>query len=335
MEFVYEPIGTRVVFGSGSASKIRAEVERLGIERPFLITRRRELASDWAASVFDGAAMHVPADVAERARRQASKVHADGLVAIGGGSTIGLAKAIALETSLPIVVAPTTYSGSEMTSIWGLTRDGKKTTGRDRKVLAKTVVYDPELTKTLPPAIAAVSGMNAIAHGVEALYAENGNPVVSSMAEEAIRSLAAGLPQNAYAQCLYGAFLAGAALGSVGMALHHKLCHVLGGSFGLPHAETHTVILPHAAAYNRDGAPDAMARVARALGLESAPEGLFDLALALHATTSLRALGMNEADLDRAADMSTENPYYNPCPVTREGVRALLDDAFHGERPRT
>ena len=276
MEFVYEPIGTRVVFGSGIATKIRAEVERIGIERAFLITRRRELASDWAAGVFEDAAMHAPADVCERARQQASKVSADGLVAVGGGSTIGLAKAIALETSLPtlpIVAVPTTYSGSEMTSIWGLTRDGKKTTGRDLKVLAKTVVYDPELTKTLPPPIAAVSGINAIAHAVEALYAENGNPVVSSMAEEAIRSLAAGLPQNAHARCLYGAFLAGAALGSVGMALHHKLCHVLGGSFGLPHAETHTVILPHAAAYNHNTALDAMARVARALGAESAPDG--------------------------------------------------------------
>ena len=335
MEFVYEPIGTRVVFGNGSASRIRAEVERLGIERAFLITRRRELAANWAAGVFEEAAMHVPADVAKRARRQASKVSADGLVAVGGGSTIGLAKAIALETSLPIVAAPTTYSGSEMTSIWGLTRDGKKTTGRDLKVLAKTVVYDPELIKTLPPNLAAVSGMNAIAHGVEALYAESENPVVSSMAEEAIRTLAAGLPQKAHAQCLYGAFLAGAALGSVGMALHHKLCHVLGGSFGLPHAETHTVILPHAAAYNHDAALDAMARVARALGAESAPDGLFDLALALDAPTSLSALGMKEIDLDRAAEISTENPYYNPRPVTREGVRALLDDAFHGKRPRT
>lgn len=334
MELVYEPIGTRVVFGSGSAATIRAEVERLGIERPLLITRRRELTSDWAAGVFEDAAMHVPADVVERARRQATDVSADGLVAIGGGSTIGLAKAIALETSLPIVAVPTTYSGSEMTSIWGLTRHGKKTTGRDVKVLAKTVIYDPELTQTLPPAIAAVSGMNAIAHGVEALYAENGNPVVSSMAEEAIRSLAAGLPRNAHAQCLYGAFLAGAALGSVGMALHHKLCHVLGGSFGLPHAETHSAIVPHAAAYNRDAAPDAMARVARALGVESAPEGLFDFARALSAPTSLAALGMKEADLDRAAEISTENPYYNPRPVTREGVRALLDDAFHGTRPR-
>lgn len=334
MELVYEPIGTRVVFGGGSAAKILTEVERLGIERPFLITRRREIASDWAAGVFEDAARHVPAGVVARARQQASDVNADGLVAIGGGSAIGLAKAIALETSLPIVAVPTTYSGSEMTSIWGLTRDGNKATGRDLKVLAKTAIYDPELTRTLPPAIAAVSGMNAIAHGVEALYARNGGPVVSSMAEEAIRSLAAGLPQNAHAQCLYGAFLAGAALGSVAMALHHKLCHVLGGSFDLPHAETHTVILPHAAAYNRDAAPDAMGRIARALEVESAPEGLFDLARSLGAPASLDALGMQEADLDRAAEISTENPYDNPRPVTREGVRALLDDAFHGRRPR-
>lgn len=334
MELIYEPIGARVIFGCGAASTLQHEAARLGIERALMITRRRELDSGWAAAVFDQAAMHVPTEVVEHARARVAAVDADGLVAVGGGSTIGLAKAIARETSLPIVAVPTTYSGSEMTSIWGLTENGEKTTGRDPKVMAKTIVYDPELTATLPASLAAVSGMNAIAHAVEALYAKKTTPAIASMAEKAIRSLASGLRGGTPAQCLYGAFLAGAALDSVGMALHHKLCHVLGGSFGLPHAETHTVILPHATAYNRNEAPEAMAIVAGALDTKSAPEGLFDLGVTLGTPTSLASLGMQESDLDRAAEIATENPYYNPRPVTRERVRVVLDDAFHGKWPR-
>ena len=228
-----------------------------------------------------------------------------------------------------------------MTPIWGLTEGGVKTTGRDARVLPKTVIYDPELTLTLPPAAAGTSGINAMAHAVEALYAENANPITSLMAEESLRALAASLPKitaepanlEARSEALYGAWLAGMVLGSVGMALHHKLCHTLGGSFGLPHAETHTLILPHAAAYNAAAAPQAMARVARALGAENAPTGLFDLAQAVGAKMALSEFGMGEADLDRATDIALSNPYYNPRPIEKTAIRALLDDAFHGRAP--
>jgi alcohol dehydrogenase class IV len=285
--------------------------------------------------------MHVPVEVARAAREEAERAGADGCVAVGGGSTTGLAKAIALASPLPILAIPTTYAGSEMTPIWGLTEGGVKRTGRDLRVLPRTVIYDPELTLTLPAALSATSGMNAIAHCVEALYSKDANPVISLMSEEGIRALAASLPAivrqsadlEARSQALYGAWLAGCALGAVGMALHHKLCHTLGGAFNLPHAETHTVILPHAAAYNAPAAPEAMSRVARALGRDAAPQGLYDLAASLGAPSSLRELGMPEEGLDRAADLAVENPYYNPRPVTRGGIRALLENAFHGGPP--
>ena len=246
---------------------------------------------------------------------------ADCCVAIGGGSTIGLAKAIARDSGLVIVAVPTTFAGSEMTPIWGLTEGGVKTIGRDACVLPKTVIYDPKLILRLPPAAAGISGINAMAHAVEALYVEYANPITSLMAEESLRALAASLPKIVAA--LYGAWLAGTVGGSVGMALHHKLCHTLGGSFGLPHA----------AAYNAIAAPEAMARVARAIGTESAPTGLYDLARSVGAEMALSSFGMQEADLDRAAGLALSNPYYNPRPIEKSAIRALLDDAFHGRAP--
>jgi maleylacetate reductase len=286
--------------------------------------------------------MHVPAAVAAAARDKARRVRADCCVAIGGGSTTGLAKAIALTAKLPILAIPTTYAGSEMTPIWGITEGGVKKTGRDVRVLPKTVIYDPALTTSLPVALSVTSGINAIAHCVEALYSKDANPIISLIAEEGIRALASGLralvkqPQDleARSRALYGAWLGGVAMGAVGMALHHKLCHTLGGTFNLPHAETHTVVLPHAVAYNTSAAPEVMERIARALSARSAAEGLFDLAASLGAAVSLKSFGMRREQLDQAADIAIQNPYYNPRPVTREGIRGLLEDAFEGRRPR-
>jgi maleylacetate reductase len=279
--------------------------------------------------------MHVPIETAQAAREEAARLGADACVAVGGGSTTGLAKAIALTSDLPIIALPTTYAGSEMTPIWGLTQDGVKKTGRDVRVLPRTVIYDPDLTLTLPVGLSVVSGINSIAHCVETLYSKDTNPILSLAAEDGIRAMASALPRiaEARAEALYGAWLGGMVLGAVGMALHHKLCHTLGGSFGLPHAETHTVILPHAVAYNAPETPDAVARTARALGTKDAAGGLWDLAAYLGAPLSLEAIGMRRRDLERAADLAVENPYWNPRRVTREGVRRLLEDAFEGRRP--
>jgi maleylacetate reductase len=260
---------------------------------------------------------------------------------VGGGSTTGLGKAIALESSLPILAIPTTYAGSEMTPIYGITEGGLKKTGRDPRVLPRTVIYDPSLTLGLPSGLSATSGMNAIAHAVEGLYAEDANPVTSLLAVEGIRALAQGLPHvmtdprdlEGRGECLYGAWLCGAVLGSVGMALHHKLCHTLGGTYNLPHAETHTVVLPHAIAYNRAAVPAAMQRAADAIGAEDAAQGLYALARTLGAPAALKDIGMREADLDRAAEIATQSPYYNPRPIEYGAIRQLLDDAYHGREP--
>lgn len=339
--FVYAALPVRVVFGRGKVAEAAAEALRLGIKRPLVITTPSQAES--AAAIvkaangvaFAGAAMHTPVKVTEKAMAVLGAEGCDGTIALGGGSSTGLGKAIALRTDLPQLVIPTSYAGSEMTNILGETADGAKTTRRDPKIQPETVIYDPELLGTLPPQFAATSGMNAIAHAVEGLYAADGNPVVSLMAEEGIRALASALPKGKAGQdeALYGAWLCGAVLGSAAMALHHKLCHVLGGTFDLPHAETHTVILPHATAYNAPASEDAMRRIARALGASSAAQGLFDLAQSLGAPLALKDIGMPEAGLDRAADIAVANPYPNPRKLDLDAIRQLLDDAFHGRRP--
>jgi len=348
--FTYVGLPARVVFGVGALAQLPAELDRLGAKRALLLSTpeqseavRRVAASlgDRAAGVYEKAAMHVPVEVAQDARRVARELQADVGITVGGGSTTGLGKAIALTSSLPIVAVPTTYAGSEMTPIYGLTEGGMKKTGRDVRVLPRTVIYDPALTFSLPAALSAASGMNAIAHCVEAMYAQDANPVISMMAEEGIRALAAALPvivreprnHKARSEALYGAWLAGISLGSAGMALHHKLCHTLGGTWNLPHAETHAIVLPHAARYNRDAAPGAMARIARALGTKDAPTGLFDLEVKLGLKMKLADLGMKAADLERAADLATQSPYPNPAPVEKAAVRALLEAAYTGRRP--
>ena len=228
-----------------------------------------------------------------------------------------------------------------MTPVYGLTEGGLKKTGRDLRVLPKTVIYDPELTLSLPASISVTSGINAIAHAAEGLYAQDANPITALMAEEGVRALGAGIGRvvsrlddlDARADCLYGAWLCGAVLGSVGMALHHKLCHTLGGTFNLPHAETHTIVLPHALAYNREAAPLAMQRIARALGASDAAQGVFDLARDNGAPTALKDIGMKESDIGVALDIALKTPYWNPRPLERAALRTLLEAAYEGRRP--
>lgn len=348
--FRFPGLPTRVVFGRGTLAEVPREMEALGRSRAVVLAtpHQREEAEALAArlgaravGVIAEAVMHTPVAVTEAAMARVAGLDADCVVAVGGGSTTGLAKAIALRTDLDQIIVPTTYAGSEMTPILGETRDAVKTTQRSDRIRPETVIYDVDLTLGLPPGLSATSGLNAIAHAVEALYAQDRNPIVSLMAEEAIRALAGALPRilkdpgdrAARSDALYGAWLAGACLGTVGMALHHKLCHVLGGAFDLPHAETHAVVLPHAAAYNAPAAPEAMARVARALAAPEAAQGLFDLAAGLGAPTALSAIGMPRDGLDRAAEMAVAQPYWNPRPPEREAIRRRLDDAFHGRRP--
>lgn len=346
--FVYTSLAARVVFGAGRIAELGAEVQRLGAKRVLLLCTPgraamvRRVASDLPVSgVFNEAAMHTPIALVEKARQQARAVQADACVAVGGGSTIGFGKAIALESGIPVLAVPTTYSGSEMTTIWGVSEGRAKKTGRDPKVLPKTVIYDPELTFDLPAAVSAASGMNAIAHCAEALYAHDGNPIVSLMAEEGIRALAFSLPKvvsnpkdpGGRENALYGAWLAGMTISTTSIALHHKLCHILGG-FGLPHAETHAIVLPHALAYNAPAASEAMKRIERALGGNEAPVRLFSLLKDLKLPTRLADVGMKQDDLERAARMAVEAPYPNPRKVEYAPVLALLTAAYEGRSPR-
>jgi len=348
--FLYEALPARVRFGAGMLAVLPEELDRAGKSRALVLstTQQRDQAEQIAAligaravGIFDQATMHTPVAVTEQAVARVRALGADCTVAVGGGSTTGLGKAIALRTDLMQFVVATTYAGSEMTPILGQTEGGRKTTQRGAAILPEVVIYDVDLTLGLPTGMSATSGMNAIAHAVEALYAKDRNPIISLMAEDGIRALGRALPVimddprngDARADALYGAFLCGTCLGAVGMALHHKLCHVIGGSFDLPHAETHTIILPHATAYNAPAEPEAMARIAAALGAESAARGLYDLASRLGAPLALRDLGMKEQDIDRAVREATENPYWNPRPIEPEPIRALIARAWAGDVP--
>lgn len=351
--FIYETLATRVVFGAGTVTKVREEVEALGAKRAVVIstpTKRNypdqvaEIVGDLCVGVLKEAVQHVPVEVVEKSLEKITSLQADSLIAIGGGSAIGLAKALALKTGLPILAIPTTYAGSEMTPVWGKTENGIKTTGRNVLVKPKTVIYDPEFTVSLPTKLTVTSAMNALAHCVEGLYAENKNPIINLLAEEGIRSISNSIPKileestnlSYRSEALYGCWLGGTVLSSVGMALHHKLCHVLGGSFNLPHAETHTVILPYAIWYNASHIPEALSVMARALGTaeEDVASYLFDLSQSLGAPTSLEEIGMSESDLDTAAELATKNPYYNPRSIDKQGIRKLLEYAYIGEQPK-
>ncbi|KAJ6618871.1 iron-containing alcohol dehydrogenase [Mycena sp. CBHHK59/15] len=349
--FVYNALPARVIFGSGTLAQVGAEIQRLGCSNALVLTASfhakdgetlRASLGALAVGIYANATMHTPTNVTEEAVELANTLGADCLVALGGGSVIGLAKAMALRTDLPQIVVPTSYSGSEATSIIGQTANGVKTTQKTLKVLPEVIIYDVDLTLTLPAQMTITSGLNAIAHAVEALYSKEANPITDMLAEQGIVRVANALPvlgkephnTDARSDALYGAWACGACLGAVSMALQHKLSHMLGGTFNLPHSETHTVLLPHTIAYNTPFATAAMAKVARSLGAVSAARGVFDLAKSLGAPYSLKQLGMKEEDLSPAADIAMESPYPNPAPLEREGLLKLLRDAYEGKRPQ-
>ncbi len=343
--FTYDAFPGRVVFGAGTLARVPAELEQLGVRRPLLIAtgsaaaRAEELRAslgDGEAGVLTGVRAHVPIDDVLAARATVRGVDADGIVAIGGGSVIGLAKAVAAEMPVTLLAVPTTYSGSEMTPLYGVTDAGTKHTVRDPRVLPRAVVYDPELTLTLPASATAASAFNAIAHCVEAFYGPGANPLTSLICETGLGFLTGVLPDvvadpedlDSRSDLLYGAHLAGTALAVGGTALHHRVCHVLGGSFGLGHADANAVMLPHVLRFNAPAIPDEIEWIADAIGADDPAARLADLAAEVGAPTSLSALGLAEADLDEAARRVVAEPPANPRPVDFAAVRALLADAW-------
>ncbi len=342
--------GQKVRFAAGLRNDVCAELSALGsnkalvLSTPQQVDMAMELAAtigDRAAGVFTRATMHTPVDVTQEAVEHALSVQADSIVSIGGGSTIGLGKAIALRTGLPQIAIPTTYAGSEATPILGQTEDGVKTTLTDAKILPRIILYDPELVASLPPAMTVTSALNAMAHAAEALYAKDRTEQTTELAIEGLKAFAEGLPKvtanpndlKARAETQHGAWACGTVLGLVGMALHHKLCHTLGGSFNLPHAETHAIVLPHAIAYNSMGVPALLAPVSDILGGSEPGQALWDFSREMGAPLALKDLGLSETDLDRATEIALRNPYWNPRPVTADGLRALLQNAWAGNAP--
>lgn len=350
LTFAHDTLGQRVLFGTGLAREhLAAEIERRAVSRVMVIAGEQEsgLAADLTAGLpvalrWDEVAQHVPSEVADRARSAAREYDIDLLVTVGGGSTTGLAKAVAMTTGIPIIAVPTTYAGSEATNVWGLTEGARKTTGVDSRVLPVTVVYDAALTLSLPVGLSVASGLNAIAHCVDSMWAPRTDPINRALAVEGIRALTPGLraihadPQSVEGreQSLYGAYLAAVAFASAGSGMHHKICHVLGGTYDLPHAETHATVLPHVLAYNAPAAPDASARLAEAFAAAGALEGLLELKSDLDAPSALRDYGFEEASIPEAARLVADAvPDSNPRPVTVDSLERLLRDAWAGTPP--
>ena len=347
--FTHEGVPTRVVFGLGARHGLADELDRLGLTQVMLIASgSSRAAADALVALLDhrltwrvdGVHQHVPAELAEEATADAARVGADGVVTLGGGSATGLGKAVAL-SGLPLVAVPTTYAGSEMTPIWGLTAAGQKQTGRDVRVLPRTVVYDAELTFGLPPLVTAASGMNAVAHCMEALWAAGASPLSGPLALDGARALCEALPAAITAptdpkcrsRALVGACQAGMALATAGTGLHHRLCHVLGGRYDLPHAETHAAVLPHVVGFNEPVLGPLAARMAIAVGAGRASSGLHDLAVRMGLTMSLSELGMPESAIEEVAAEVAADPPPNPRAVDEAALKSLLRAAWEGDGP--
>ncbi|TVT10236.1 maleylacetate reductase [Amycolatopsis bartoniae] len=348
MEFDHVTLGQRVRFGTNrAADNLVAEVDRLGAKRVMVIASRHEapIAEAVTAGIetgvwHDDVAPHVPIAKAEHARSVAAEHDVDLVVSVGGGSTTGLAKAVAMTTGLPIVAVPTTYAGSEATNVWGITESARKTTGVDDKVLPTTVIYDAALTLSLPVDLSIASGLNGMAHCVDSMWAPRTDPINQVLAAEGIRALAEGLavikadPRNLTGRenTLYGAYLSAVAFASAGSGLHHKICHVLGGAYDLPHAQTHAVVLPYVLAFNAQAAPESEKRIAAAFGAATAVEGLNTLRAALDAPRALKDCGMAEENIPEAADLILPVvPDSNPRTVDRESLEELLRAAHAGK----
>lgn len=348
MRFTHETLGQRVVFAAGeSPEAVAAEVSALGRSRVMLIASDREVGlEDPIASRIrvvlrhNEVVRHVPVEVAKRARDAATSSGADVVVSVGGGSTTGLAKAVAMTTGLPIVAVPTTYAGSEATNMWGLTEGETKTTGLDPRVLPASIIYDAVLLTTLPGELTVASGLNALAHCIDSMWGPRVDPIDRALASEGIRGLATGLPQVAadpksirgIEQTLYGAYLAAVAFASAGSGMHHKICHVLGGMFNLPHAQTHAIVLSHVLAFNLPHAPEAERRIAAAFGSATATQGLRSLRERLDAPRALKDYGMPQDGIAKAlAPIKAAVPANNPTPVTDDNLSALLRAAWEGD----
>jgi alcohol dehydrogenase class IV len=350
MEFNFSALPWQLIFAPGAMQQLPDEMDKRNLKRALVLSTPQQnhhldMIADLVGARFAGgfaeAVMHVPVETVAAAQVAARSVDADCTISIGGGSTTGLGKVLALKFDLANIAIPTTYAGSEMTNVWGMTECGRKTTGRDDRVVPNVTIYDPKLTLDLPAAISGPSGINAIAQAVVNVTAATPNPIISALAVDGIKAMSRSLPQvithphniDARTEALYGACLCAAALGLGITGLHHRLCHTLGGCFNTSHADTHAILLAYSIAYNAQTVPAGTQRVAEAMGTNDAALGIWELLQNVSSKTNLQHLGLEESDLGKVADIATETPCNNPAAVTRQGVLGLLADAFHGAQP--
>ncbi|AEQ50386.1 maleylacetate reductase [Pelagibacterium halotolerans] len=350
LSFTHRQLPATIRFGAGCRHELKAILETRNLMRALVLTTPeqahlgRSIADEigpLCAGVFEGARMHTPMEVTRDTMALAQSVRADCLVAIGGGSTTGLGKAVSVRSGLPQFVIPTTYAGSEVTPVLGETENARKTTRRADAILPGLVLYDPELTYSLPASFTLTSAVNAMAHAAEALYAPDCTPIIRLMAYEAVGVMMRALPKlyaepanaEARAEALYAAWLCGTCLGATTMGLHHKICHVLGGTFDLPHAPTHCIMLPHVLAYNKNAAPGAYADLALAMGTERPELAIYDMVLTQNGPVALSALGMTEHGIGEVITQLRASPYANPAPLDETRLRTMLANALAGRAP--
>jgi maleylacetate reductase len=305
-------------------------------------------------AIFDRVQPHVQDVQVQEALALAQEINADAVIGVGGGSPIGMAKATGFQLQLPIVAIPNTYAGSEMTPVYGITHTNenppRKVTVNDPKITPRLVIYDPELTLDLPPELTASTGINALAHCIEALYSKTRNPLSTAAATKGVqhihnslfRCFQDGKNIEARTEMLLGAHLAGFSLASVSMGLHHGLCHLLGGTANVPHGIANAIILPHAIGFNADATATQLIPAAEALGIsldgtnpkrviETMGQSIFELIGRMNLPQRLRDAGVAESNLPRLAETAFQNRTVqnNPKPIATVGqLERLLRDAW-------
>jgi maleylacetate reductase len=364
-QFHYVSYAQEIIFAPGSARQVGQAAERRGWRNLMLCANRsmqsngtidsiKSSLGERLVAVYDRVQPHVQDIQFHEVLATTREKSVDAVIGLGGGSSLGMAKAVGFESHLPIIAIPTTYAGSEMTSVYGITHTDedppRKVTVSDPGVTPKLVLYDPELTLALPPALTASTGINALAHCMEALYSKTRTPISTAAAVHGVRHIIGALLNcyldgkdlEARTQMLLGSHLAGFSLASASMGLHHGLCHVLGGTANVPHGIANAIILPHAIRFNADATATQLIPAAEAIGVpvnrvnpmvvvEALVQKIFYLIGKMTLPQRLRDAGVAESDLSRLAQIAFQNRTVqnNPNPITEPAqIETLLREAW-------
>lgn len=363
--FHYTSFAQEITFAPGALAQLREAVERFGWRRILLCTSHsmqrngyvnsiKASLGDSLVAVFDQVQPHVQDVQVKEALGLAAENNVDAVIGMGGGSPIGMAKAIGFQTHVPIIAIPTTYAGSEMTPVYGITHTDenppRKVTVNDPKIVPTLVIYDPQLTLDLPPELTASTGINALAHCIEALYSKTRNPLSTAAATSSVQHIHNALLNcyqdghnlDARTEMLLSAHLAGLSLASVSMGLHHGLCHVLGGSANVPHGIANGIILPHAIRFNAEATATQLLPAAEAMNIsvnrtsstgviEALAHHIHELIGQMNLSQRLRDVGVSESDIPHLAQIAFQNRTIqnNPKPITDPmQLEQILRDAW-------